>query len=689
MGTGQSEVLFESMEARRLFADVLFDAAGLSATQSVTVNGIAYFFADDGVTGRELWKSDGTGEGTSLVKDLTPGAASTELHSLFHANDRAVIITVVPTPASLEPDAYTLWSSDGTEAGTVKLAELTTVGEGIQPQQVGEQVGFGIYRASSLPGDGLYDALIYFTDGTVGGSRVVEEFLATAERPITINWIRSAGGRLFFPLTDSELWASDGTSAGTVNLTPTIFGSQRVDPEDMIHVITGGDKLLVPNSAAQKLWVSDGSIAGTVAHDLNIGPNNQALGAAYVDGTYYVTIKERYTNPPRYTLRALDLDNDQLTTLLTLAGDGGSHVTSVTPAADGVLFSDRDLADRTGSLWTSDGTTGGTAKLATFTDSPHILTKVFIDGAVYFTVGSGAYIPDVVVTDTATLGWIGERGPDGKMRDVTQRNAADVVRIELWRSDGTADGTGVVRTLWEAPVTGKVILTTLTEANGKLVVRTEVSNVINVNAPFNPGGLANVSDETVLYDPEELSRLRSGASVKVVNGVLRLGGSTGADSFRLYLNPGDADELIVEYNGYTRVFALNAIRRIVADLQAGNDSFEIVENTPGEFRLWTSVMGGDGADTIIAGTGRDTILGGAGNDFIRSRGNKDQVDGGGGRDRITGGEGDDVLLGGAGRDLLLANSGHDVLFGQSAIDRAFDLLWEDGDAEEDVVLPSL
>ena len=47
------------------------------------MNGETLFFvATDGVSGAELWKSDGTEAGTVLVKDINPGSAGSSPFAL-------------------------------------------------------------------------------------------------------------------------------------------------------------------------------------------------------------------------------------------------------------------------------------------------------------------------------------------------------------------------------------------------------------------------------------------------------------------------------------------------------------------------------------------------------------------------------------------------------------------------------
>src|SRR5919202_324336 len=48
------------------------------------VNGTLFFVADDGAHGPELWRSDGTADGTILVKDMQPGATGSQPSQLMN-----------------------------------------------------------------------------------------------------------------------------------------------------------------------------------------------------------------------------------------------------------------------------------------------------------------------------------------------------------------------------------------------------------------------------------------------------------------------------------------------------------------------------------------------------------------------------------------------------------------------------
>ena len=53
-----------------------------SSNPGELVAGSLFFTTDDGTSGVELWKSDGTASGTKLVKDIFPGPASSFLRTV-------------------------------------------------------------------------------------------------------------------------------------------------------------------------------------------------------------------------------------------------------------------------------------------------------------------------------------------------------------------------------------------------------------------------------------------------------------------------------------------------------------------------------------------------------------------------------------------------------------------------------
>ncbi len=86
----------------------------------------AYFFANDGIHGAELWTSDGTPAGTMMVKDINPGLGKSmkSLTGFVTANGFTYFIANTPTTGT------ELYKTDGTDTGTTLVADFRPGAEG-------------------------------------------------------------------------------------------------------------------------------------------------------------------------------------------------------------------------------------------------------------------------------------------------------------------------------------------------------------------------------------------------------------------------------------------------------------------------------------------------------------------------------------------------------------------------------
>ena len=244
------------------------------------LNGIAYFYADNGTTGRELWRSDGTADGTFLVKDINPDGDSYPLYMTALGDE--LLFTAVD-----EDHGRELWKSDGTAEGTVLVKDIfpgeessnlfgqynrkrDLLGEGQQFITFGNSIYFKANNGSASDANSTGGEL-WRSDGTSEGTYLVKDI-----RPGSVSGLQGDlvvfGNNLYFPANDNsgngtELWRSDGTAEGTVMVKDSHPGGGSLSPsrmtatEDLIFFF-GNDG--TAGNFDRELWKSDGTEEGTV-----------------------------------------------------------------------------------------------------------------------------------------------------------------------------------------------------------------------------------------------------------------------------------------------------------------------------------------------------------------------------------------------------------------------------------------
>lgn len=244
-------------EGTRLVADIN-PGTSPSRIQGLTAFGdLVVFRAEDGVHGREPWVSDGTEAGTRMLRDINPGSGDSGTTGEFVVvGDQVFFAAFDPTHGS------ELWVSDGTPAGTRLVTDIRAGTEGSAPAWLTAFGNLVAFRAN----DGVTGSELWVSDGSAGGTRRVADI---REGPLGsgIEEMIAVGGQLFFRANDGvhgrELWASDGSAAYLVkDIIPGFTGSE-VNQVTMPQRFTAlGDRGVVFLADTQ-LWVSDGTTAGT------------------------------------------------------------------------------------------------------------------------------------------------------------------------------------------------------------------------------------------------------------------------------------------------------------------------------------------------------------------------------------------------------------------------------------------
>ncbi len=217
---------------------------------------IAYFSAETPSIGRELWRTDGTSEGTRLVADGCPGECDKHFTTLAQAEDR-LFLASSPYAGSFNVSELLVATSDPSSvqvilasSGEVNLSSLLSDGG---TALLGEELVFwtsdfsGAAQIYSARGPGSELTSLARFEGTAGLGRLQRS------GPLVYFWSYPYGA-------PAELWATDGTASGTHRV-----ATLDVQSEVAVQVSLGAHSLLFaaqdPNGS--EIWISDGTSPGT------------------------------------------------------------------------------------------------------------------------------------------------------------------------------------------------------------------------------------------------------------------------------------------------------------------------------------------------------------------------------------------------------------------------------------------
>src|SRR5580704_17073298 len=234
---GTSELAVAGSFAGGLFFDV--------STPDLTVlAGKAVFVGEDASGDISLWTTDATGAGTS---ELT--VAGSDAKGLFFnvtAPDFTVLGNKVLFAGQDATGKSNLWVTDGTAGGTSEVAvaganagglfDLNYFSAGFSPgfTVLGNVALFEGHDANGVDG-------LWVTDGTAAGTRELRVSGSYANglfAKVSAPDITVIGGTALFAGKDASgkinLWVTDGTSAGTSELTAAGASSSGLSPNDFV-----------------------------------------------------------------------------------------------------------------------------------------------------------------------------------------------------------------------------------------------------------------------------------------------------------------------------------------------------------------------------------------------------------------------------------------------------------------------
>lgn len=420
-------------------------------------NGNLVFSANDDITGHELWISNGTTDGTTLLKDIRIGANTNSFPGNFTVCNGSLYFT-----ADNGTNGVEVWKSDGTTAGTMLLKD-------INPGS-----GSGVYNTRFM----VFDNHIYFyaytaangyelwkSDGTEAGTQLFKD-IAVGINSSNSSLIGFAADNYFvfqvdLPTLGREFWVSDGTAAGTVLLKDINSSGNGIPVEPQFAKFNNKIYFNAFTTAnGEELWETDGTTAGTqLVKDIKLGATSSFITKLTATSNYLIFTARGGTATTNsiWKSNGTDAGTEQLKDMdVTQIND-----LSFVELNNLVYFPGYNVSNGI-ELWSTDGTTVNTK---IFKDINHGYGGVFnlndvaeLNNRLIYT-GMSGYTPavsDGTINNTMILNnaYAGYNGFSSDQVTALYTKAGNNVffkattpgyGFEIWKTDGTIAGTNMVK----------------------------------------------------------------------------------------------------------------------------------------------------------------------------------------------------------------------------------------------------
>jgi len=408
----------------------------LACQESLGVLGDSVYFRGQGLSGTELYATNGTVEGTRLVRELGAGTLGSNPYRFASAGGRGYFLALNGTGG---PD---VWAVDG----TAPIARFGPADDVLELAASDERVFFaarvqGVQR-------------IYASNGTAQTlvSAATTLSVATSLTPIGSSVLfagQSSNGR--------ELWRSDATPSGTFN----VFDPSGVANSSVDHFVRIGDRVfftaLVPGRGVVT-YRTDGTASGTepVLEALR-GSGSESLFTPLKGGFHGQFLSGYFGGT--LPIEAIVLLNPAGGGLLTLTLGGPTNLmfgqpNMISAASNNLLYY---LAGNI--LYQTDGTAAGIAQIDSFDGAggggaswiEAVGTKLFYalsrgSGTLLYVIDSPGAIPRTVTTiqgQTIGINTLGSAGT--KAYFFGGIGAVGGQSSSLGVTDGTPAGTQIIR----------------------------------------------------------------------------------------------------------------------------------------------------------------------------------------------------------------------------------------------------